>query len=287
MKRSEQAAAAERFRALHAREDVLLLPNVWDAVSAMLYEKLGFHAVGTTSAGIASTLGYADGERIGIRDTVHVIERIANILRVPVSADIETGYSDAPDGIADVVESIVRAGAVGVNIEDSLLGTGADHYVGLVDSDRQSERIAAARRRAESLGIPLFINARVDVFLIPATEEQRALDETVRRGNAYLDAGADGVFVPDMGNLRPDAIRQLASRISGPLNLIAGPTTPSVHELNQLGVARLSFGPRPMRTALWHLQEMAREWIDSGTYDRMLEGKLSYSDVNKWFESPR
>ncbi|TFH09619.1 MAG: isocitrate lyase/phosphoenolpyruvate mutase family protein [Candidatus Atribacteria bacterium] len=278
-----QFELAQQFRSLHEDRSVLLLPNVWDVVSAKLYENLGFSAIGTTSAGIAATLGLPDGQQMSIESTVRVIQQIARLARIPISADIEAGYADTPEGVADAAEAVIQAGAVGINLEDSLSACGADHYAGLIAQQLQEERIAAVRERADSMAIPLFINARVDALLIQMPSPEAAIEEAIARGNAYLRAGADGVFVPDMGDLAESSIQHLAREIHGPLNLIAGAATPPVATLRELGIARLSFGPRPMRTALWHLQEMAREWQTSGSYTRMLEGKLSYTQVNEWF----
>jgi 2-methylisocitrate lyase-like PEP mutase family enzyme len=278
-------ARAERFRALHNAPEVLLLPCVWDAVSAKLYETAGFDAVGTTSAGIAATVGLPDGQRIGIEETVDVVRRIVACVELPVSADIEAGYAESPCGVAEVVRRVVEAGAVGINIEDSLSGCGIDHYAALFDASFQGDRISAIRGVAESLDIPVVINARTDVFLVDMSDPAAVAEESARRGNAYLAAGADCVFVPDMGNLDEETIVRLAREIDGPISLIAGDGTPPVGRLREIGVARLSFGPRAMRTSLWHLREMAREWLDHGTYDGMLRGELNYETVNGWFSS--
>jgi len=281
MKTRELAAKAEAFRELHRGAAVLLLPNVWDVVSAKLYEVEGFRAVGTTSAGIASTLGFPDGQRMGIEETATVVRRIAARVDVPISADIEAGYSESPEGAALAARAVLEAGAAGINIEDSLSGCGIAHYAALSDIPVQQARIEAIRATADSEGVPLVINARTDVFLVESGSDRVAA--AVERGNAYLAAGADGVFVPDMGDLTEDELIRLVEGIDGPLNVIAGERTPPIRRLTEIGVARLSFGPRPMRTALWELQRMAREWRESGTYTRTLRGELGYEDVNGWF----
>lgn len=283
MTKEDQVLQAAQFRALHHEPTILLLPNVWDVVSAKLYEVDGFSAVGTTSAGIATSLGFPDGQRIGVRETAEVVERIAARVSIPISADIEAGYADSPDGIADAARAVLRAGAVGINIEDSLSGCGIDHYASLFDVSVQSDRIRAIRAMADKEGVGLVVNARTDVFLAGAESQDGKIGEAVRRGNAYLDAGADCVFVPDMGNLDREAIRALVARIDGPINVIAGENTPPIPDLEAIGVARLSFGPRPMRAALALLRAIGREWLEAGTYSRMNESALSYAEVNGWF----
>ena len=275
---------ANLFRSLHRNSGVLLLPCAWDVVSAKLYEEAGFSAIGTTSAGLASTLGYPDGQRIGIEETAGLVRRIAARVKIPVSADIEAGYSDSPEGAASGARIVVEAGASGLNIEDSLSGCGIDHYATLFDAAAQCDRVCAIRGTLDDLGTPAVINARTDVFLLAPTDLAEAADEAIRRGNAYLEAGADCVFVPDMGNLTIDLIRKLAQGIEGPINLIAGENTPNVAQLGELGITRLSFGPRAMRTALWHVQRMAAEWMEKGTYGQMLAGELGYDTVNGWFD---
>jgi len=283
MTKEDQARRADAFRSLHFADKPLLLPNAWDVASAKLYEQDGFLAVGTTSAGIAATRGFPDGQRIGVEATVEVVDRAARCLSIPISADIEAGYAEAPEAVAEAARAVLRAGAVGINLEDSLSGCGVDHYARLFDIDDQCDKIRAIRRVAEVEGVPLFINARTDVFLLAGEKRGRKIDEAIERGNAYLEAGADGVFVPDVGDLDQGAIRKLVGEIGGPLNVIAGGNTPSVSTLEQLGVARLSVGPRPMRAALAFLRSIAREWVEEGTYTRMSAEALSYDEVNGWF----
>ena len=280
-----QVSLAARFRDLH-RRPTLLLPNVWDVVSAKIYEQEGFAAVGTTSAGIAATLGFPDGQRMSVRDTAEVVKRIVRWVSVPVSADIEAGYSSSSEGVAEAVRCILEAGAVGINLEDSRSGRGVDPGAGLIEPELQVERIQAVREMSEAVGTPLFINARTDVFLVSAFLPSGQLSEAIRRGNLYLDAGADCVFVPDLGDLSASGISTLVEELNGPLNIIAGKNTPTVQELEEVGVARLSFGPRPMRAALSFLMTMAREWRSEGTFREMMRGGLTYDQVNAWFEDP-
>jgi len=285
MESSKQIERALAFRKMHDGPRLLLLPNAWDVVSAKLYEVEGFQAVGTTSAGISATLGMADGERMSLEDNLAVCRRIADRVGIPVSADLETGYSRSVDQLAETIRKVVGSGAVGINIEDSVkAGCGGCQPGTLRGVSEQCERIAAVRQAADRAGVPLFINARTDVLLEHVEATEQRLSETIERGNAYRAAGADCVFVPDMSVLGESEMALLANRIHAPLNLIAGDRTPSIERLEALGVARLSFGPRPMRAALHFLRVMAREWVATGRCAQpATHDALSYTEVNAWF----
>lgn len=275
-----QAKAAE-FLDLHKKSELLILPCAWDVVSAKLFEVEGYRAIGTTSAGISSTLGYPDGQRMSLTENMTVVRRIVQQTDLPVSADIEAGYATSPEGVAKSAWAVLEAGAVGLNLED---GSG-DPSDPLFEIPVIVERIAATREMASSLRVHLVLNLRTDVFLCPAGgSELSRLKEAVKRGNAYARAGADCVFVPDLGDLNKEAISMLAHELEAPLNIIAGVNTPPVRELEELGVSRLSLGPRPMRAALALLRKLAREVIDEGSYQLMTKDALSYAEVNGWFD---
>ncbi len=276
----DQRRRADAFLALHHAPELLILPNAWDVASARLYELEGFKAVATTSAGISSTLGYPDGQRIDPEEMIEAIRRIAEHVSVPVSADLEAGYATAPEGVARAAESALNVGAVGINLED---GTG-DVTDPLFDEALQSEKIRAVREMASSARIHLVINARTDVYLVANGSPAEQLRRAIRRGNAYRLAGADCVFVPDMGTLDKATIARLVEEIDAPINVVAGDRTPSLPELEAVGVARVTFGPRPMRATLALIRKMAREWVETGTYGAMTADTLSYADVNAMFE---
>ena len=218
-------------------------------------------------------------------DNLAVCRRIIERVAIPVSVDIEAGYSERLGGLSETISRVIASGAVGVNLEDSAKpGCGGSGSGALLDPSAQSERIAVVREAADRAGVPLVINARTDVLLEPGEASGDRLREAIERGNTYRSAGADCVFVPDMGVLGESQIAVLAKEIVAPLNLIAGERTPSVQRLEALGVARLSFGPRPMRAALGFLRAMAREWVTAGTYARMASSDSpSYDQVNAWF----
>jgi 2-methylisocitrate lyase-like PEP mutase family enzyme len=279
----DQRRRAEEFLALHHAPELLILPNAWDVVSARLYELEGFKAVATTSAGISSTLGYPDGQRIDLQEMIEAIRLIAEHVSVPVSADLEAGYATAPEGVAGSVEAALNVGVVGINLED---GTG-NSTDPLFDQTLQAEKIHAAREMASSAGIHLVINARTDVYLVANGTPAEQVRHAIRRGNAYRLAGADCVFVPDMGTLDEETIARLVKEIDAPINVVAGDRMPSLPELEEIGVARVTFGPRPMRATLALIRKMAREWIEIGTYSTMTADTLSYAEVNAMFEGRR
>jgi 2-methylisocitrate lyase-like PEP mutase family enzyme len=270
-----QSEKAARFAALHQGPKILVLPNAWDAFSARVIEQAGFPAVATTSAGIANSLGYADGQRITRQEMVAVVRRIAAVVEVPVTADIEAGYGDAPEAVAQTVREVVAAGVVGVNLEDSwdLSGRRA-----LADTALQEERIRAAREAARAAGVPLVLNARTDVFLHHLGD----FDEAVRRLNAYLRAGADCAY--PIGVRDPELIANLVKAIEGPVNTLAGPGSPSIGELERLGVARASFGSVLTRAALGLTRRIAREIAATGTNTSFPDDTISSPEANHIFD---
>lgn len=250
------------FRGLHTADRVLVLPNAWDVASARLVEQAGAAAVATTSSGVSWSLGAPDGDKLGRDLAAEAVARIAAAVEVPVSADIEGGYADGPAGVAETVKAVLAAGAVGINLED------ADRSV-----PDQVERIAAARRAADETGVPMFLNARIDTYLLSAG----GLDETLARAEAFLRAGADGIFVP--GVVDPETVAALAKAVPAPLNILAGPGAPAIGELQRLGVARVSLGGRIAEAAYALTRRAAQEVLTAGTYTT-IEGGLSYGELN-------
>lgn len=275
-----QIDLARRFHALHAPGPLVLI-NVWDAGSARVAEEAGAAAVATTSAGVAWSHGVRDGESLSFEVLLETVRRIVRVVRVPVTVDIERGYGDgSPDAVARAVEAVVDAGAVGINLED---GTGrAD--APLFSPEAQAARIAAARAAAR--GVDLFVNVRTDVFLAGVGEPEGRADEVVRRAQAYLAAGASGVFVP--GVTDAETIRRLARAIAGPLNVLARPGALSVPALAALGVARVSLGPTVALAALALVRRTTEEALASGTYDALaavLGDGFASADVQVLFEA--
>ncbi|MFE1291690.1 isocitrate lyase/phosphoenolpyruvate mutase family protein [Streptomyces sp. NPDC058751] len=262
--------SALAFRALHVPGRPLVLANAWDAVTARIVEDAGAAAVATTSAGLAWALGVPDGDRLDRRDALAAVARITAVVRVPVSADIESGYASGTEGLGDTVRAVLAAGAVGVNIEDALYGEGAGP---LRPQAEQAERVAAVRAAADAAGVPLFVNARIDTYLRGAG----GVEETLERAAAFLAAGADGVFVP--GTVDGTTVKALVEGIDGPLNILVGPGSPSVGELAALGVARISAGSSVAAAAHALVRRAARELLDTGTCES-LTGGFDYAGLN-------
>jgi 2-methylisocitrate lyase-like PEP mutase family enzyme len=271
-----QRAKAQRFLELHTGGRLLVLPNAWDAGSARIFEQAGFHALGTTSAGVALSLGYPDGERVSRADMLEVVRRIASAVAIPVTADLEAGYGPTVNDAVETAKGAIAAGAVGMNFEDS---TSDDR---LVDVAVNVERIRAVKKVAEAEGIAFVLNARTDVFLLQIGEPAGRFDETVRRANAYREAGADCLFVP--GVTDAETIGRLVRAIKGPMNVLAGRGTPPTGELERLGVARVSIGGGPMRAALTLTLRIAQELAERGTYTSFTENALPLRDFNRLFE---
>ena len=273
----QNAAAAERarrFRELHVPGTPLVLANAWDVASARVVEEAGAAAVATTSAGVAWALGFPDGDRLPRELAVAVVARVAAAVAVPVTADIENGFADKPDGVAETVRQIVAAGAAGVNIEDMAY---PESGATLLPVAEQAERLAAARAAAEEAGVPLYINARIDTYLRGLGDPDDRFAATVRRATAYLNAGASGVFVPGIADR--ETIGALVESVDAPLNVLAGPRSPAIGELARLGVARVSLGSSLAQAAYAVARRAAREAFTQGTYST-LEDAVAYGELN-------
>lgn len=268
-----QRERAETFHRLHAGPRVLLLPNIWDVVSARVVEQAGFPALATSSAAVAWTLGYPDGEQISREEMAATVARIARHVSVPVTADMEAGYGRRPEDAAATARAVIAAGAVGMNLEDAAEGENE-----LFDQALQVERIRAAREAATAAGVPIVINARTDVFLKQIGEPTSRVGHAVRRLNAYREAGAACLFAPGVKDAA--TIGVLAREIQGPLNILGGPGAPSVPELERLGVRRLSLGAGVMRAALGAIRRVATELGGAGTYAAMSDVALT-DDINR------
>ncbi|MGH7785360.1 MAG: isocitrate lyase/PEP mutase family protein, partial [Candidatus Binatia bacterium] len=234
---ADQIERATTFRALHRRGTPLVLPNAWDGVSARLFAVAGFPALGTTSAGLAWSLGYADGEHVPLDLLVDTVARLAALVDVPLTVDIERGYGATPEAVVGLVRRLLAVGAVGINIED-----------GSAPPEVLARTIAALRTLDTETGVALFVNARTDVYFRSPLSGAARLAEAVRRLRLFADAGADGVFAPGLADL--DEIAQLAGAVPLPLNIYAGDGVPAVAALAAAGVARLSVGCGPMQATL-------------------------------------
>ncbi|MBS1853693.1 MAG: isocitrate lyase/phosphoenolpyruvate mutase family protein [Acidobacteria bacterium] len=271
-----QNAKAIAFLSQHKAPKILVLPNAWDVASARVFEEAGFPSLATTSAGIAFTLGYPDGQKILQEEMLARIARITRAVSVPVTADVEAGYGSRPEDAGHTASLVIEAGAVGMNLEDGAI----DSADPLVDLSLQLEKIHAVGEAATKAGVPLVLNARTDVYLAQVGAPETRYDETVRRLSAYRDAGADCVFVP--GVTDRDTIARLAKDLGCPLNILVGPGVPPIPELEQLGVARASLGSSAMRATMGVTRKIAQELQTSGTY-HALEGGIPYGEMNALF----
>ena len=265
MTQNEKAAL---LRQLHRGPSVLQIANVWDGASARIVERAGFPAVATGSAGVAFSLGYPDTEALPLLEMLAQVRRIARVVSVPLSADLMAGYRD----IEETVAGLVDAGGVGLNLEDYQNGR-------LVEVPAQLEKIRGVRRAGDRLGVPVVLNARCDIYLEQIGEPATRFDRTVERLLAYRDAGADCLFVPAVRD--EETIRRLVEAVRFPLNVLAGPGTPPVPRLQELGVARVSVGSGPMRAAMGLMRAITEEFRDSGTYSRMLSAAIPYPEAKQ------
>jgi 2-methylisocitrate lyase-like PEP mutase family enzyme len=277
MGRSDQKALAEAFRAMHKVPPALLLPNAWDAVSARLFVASGFGAVATTSGGLAWAIGYPDGEGAPWSEVVAATRRISRVIDVPLSADIEAGFASTADGVHDNVREIIAAGVAGINIEDSDLRAKK-----LRPIEEAAERVRAARRAADSAGVPIFINARTDVFHLEAGERADRPAEALRRARAYLEAGADGIFL--FGHPELTVVADLAKAIPAPINIVGRPGMPGMTELERLGVARVSIAGGGAMATLSAVHDLAQSLFETRRFDR-LTSNVKRADLQQWFSS--
>jgi 2-methylisocitrate lyase-like PEP mutase family enzyme len=254
---------AQRLLQLHDRRQLLVLPNAWDVASARAIESVGFPAIATSSAGVAAVFGYPDGENIPRELMIDMVARICAKVKVPVTADLESGYG----GAGETVKAALQAGAVGMNLEDARKGGG------LIEVSKAVEAVAAARAAAGD--IPFVINARCDAYFTKVDGDP--FEIAVERGRAYLKAGANCIFLPGLRDVA--TIERYLKIVDAPVNILAGPGTPPLATLHKAGVARVSAGSQPMRAALTAGKRAAEEMRDQGTYT-FAEQSITHAQVN-------
>src|SRR2546428_4088694 len=272
-KMRSQKDKAQDFRGLHHGKRILILPNAWDVPSARVFENEGFPAVATSSSGLMVSLGYPDGEVIGCNEFVSAVERIAKVVSVPLSVDIVAGFGKTTEEVVATVKAILRAGGIGVNIEDF-----AHSSKKLFPAERQVENVKAIRRLGDTVGVPLVINARTDALRFGTGDDEAKFDEAARRAIAYRDAGADCVY--PMGLTEAVSIKRFVKELDFPINVMVRKGLPGVNELERLGVARVSFGPSASYAAMGLLKRASKEVLEKGTYQNLVDGAIAFDELN-------
>lgn len=269
-----QAQKAEQFRKLHHGPRLLLLPNAWDVVSARILEECGHPAIATSSAAIAFSLGYPDGQRISRDEMLEVAGRIARAVEIPVTADLEAGYGTTVKDMVETVKAAIAAGVVGMNLEDV---TGDDES-SLVALPLQVEKIRAICETAKSLAVHFVLNARTDIYLMPIGPEATRFERTVERLRAYRDAGASCLFAPCLYDR--ETIAKLVKAVEAPINILANPACPAIAELEKIGVARVSAGSGIMRAALGLVRRIGKDMLESRSCETMFAGAIPHAELN-------
>jgi 2-methylisocitrate lyase-like PEP mutase family enzyme len=270
---SAQIAKAERLRTLHHAGRILVLPNIGDPGGARMMEHLGYPAVATASAAVAWSLGYNDRQQITLDAMLDVVGRVARAVQIPITADMEWGYAEQPEDVAENMRRVLRAGAVGINLEDSI----REGEI-LFPIEFQCARIRAVREMARQEGIPLFINARTDVFwpVVPGTPEEK-FDEAVRRARAYREAGGDCFYPILLGDLI--TIRRLYEAIQMPINIIALTSGGGLRELEDAGIARVSLGPSLMWATLTLMRNIAASLQNYGSFEPFTKDMMPQDEI--------
>ncbi|MGI9374256.1 MAG: isocitrate lyase/PEP mutase family protein [Hyphomicrobiales bacterium] len=249
-----QMEKTKAFAALHVKGNPLVLYNIWDAGTAKAIADEGAIAVATGSWSVAAAHGYKDGEAIPLDLVFTIAERIVASVDVPVTIDFEGGYAEEHKALADNIKGLIKTGAAGLNFEDQKVGA-----EGLYDIETQAARVKTVRHAADEAGVPLFINARTDLFLKQKDRTQHAglLEETIARAHAYAEAGASGFFAPAL--VEPGLIKQLCAQSPLPVNIMMMDGAPGIAEQGSLGVARISYGPGPYLSAMTRLTDAFKE----------------------------
>jgi 2-methylisocitrate lyase-like PEP mutase family enzyme len=261
---------AKLFRELHHKPEPLILANAWDAGTARLIENLGGSAVATTSAGVAWALGYPDGIMLPVDKIVQLAQNIVRVIRIPLSVDIEGGYTDNPTAIGETIRALLGVGVIGINIED-----------GTDSPDLLAAKIEQVKKTANSAGIDLFVNARTDVYLRGLVAKDKRVAETVARGARYKAAGADGFFVPALAEASD--ITEIVQQVDLPINVMAVPALPPAAELGKLGVHRLSAGSGIAQMAWGMVERLSQDFLNSGRSEQMMEGSMPYRQIQDLF----
>ena len=249
-----QMKQANLLNSLHTKGDPLILFNIWDAGSAMAIQEIGAKVIATGSWSVAAAHGYDDGEKLSFDLALANLRRIIASVNLPVSIDLEGGYGKSPIEVQKIAAKVIEAGAVGINFEDQIIGE-----KGLYSIEEQCARIKAVREVADQMSIPIFINARTDIFFKAdsTNHTDNHVEVAIRRASAYAQSGASGFFVPGLKDAK--LIEKLCRISPIPINIMVLSEYPTTKQLTELGVARISYGPGPYFLAINALKEAGRK----------------------------
>jgi len=259
---------------LHHNGKLLALPNIWDPLGAILLESLGYAAVATASASIAFSNGYPDGEKIPFKELLHILRKIVRSVKIPVTADIESGYAKNNAELKENIKMLLAAGIAGINFED----TNKDDKT-IISIEAQCEKLSLIRNTASEMGVSLFINARTDVYLkANDLSDQEKLAETILRGKAYKDAGADG-FYPIF--LKEEtAMKSIVKEVGLPVNILILPGIQGFEELQDLGIARVSLGPGFLKIAINAMKNIAEKLLRNEGMQEVTDNPVTSAYLN-------
>jgi 2-methylisocitrate lyase-like PEP mutase family enzyme len=266
-------AKAEEFQDLHRSKRLFILPNALDVPSARLFEGLGFPAVATSSAGLMVSLGYPDGQTIPKKEFFSAIAKIARALSLPLSADIVAGFGSTPKQVVSTVRSVIKAGAIGVNIEDFEHSTKK-----LFSLESQVMKLQAVKKLGRSMGMPFVLNGRTDAYRFAEGNDEARLKEAIRRAKAYRNAGCDCVY--PMGLVDHGMIKCFVEALDCPVNVMVRKGLPTVGELDSIGVKRVSFGPAASYAIFGFLERACQQVLETGTFSSLTDGAISFDDLN-------
>lgn len=275
---NRQLKLTSDFRALN-QKGRFLLANAWDIASARIFVKEGFLALGTTSGGIAYSHGFKDAQKISPDLMLQQISSIVNAVSIPVTADIESGYGINDAEVYAYVQKVIAAGVVGINLEDNSHGIRPTE---LFSVEEQGTRLLAAKEAATDSQVPIWINARIDTYLVQEANDEVIFEMTVERANHYLRSGADMVFIPGVDDLR--LLNRLKGEINGPINIMAMPSSPAIDKLFDAGASRVSLGVCPMLACMGAIKSIANEFISSGTSNTLSHYFYGVTEAELLFE---
>jgi 2-methylisocitrate lyase-like PEP mutase family enzyme len=261
-------AKAAAFHQLHHADQILVLPNCWDALSAVVMKEVGAKAIATTSAGLAWAHGYADGEKLPVDALIRAIQEVTRVIDLPVTVDLESGFSDDLTIFATTIQAVIDAGAVGINLED-----------GKKTPELLISKIGVVKEVTGRNDVPFFVNARTDVVLLSLVSEAEAIKEVIRRGTLYREAGADGFFVPGLVQL--EKIRTIVESVDLPLNVLATRGVSTIAEIEKTGAKRLSIGARLTEAVSGRLKQLATELLCDHSLEGLFAESLPFAEINK------